>query len=248
MTTKMKLASGLGLFLALGCNNSVETNPTGSGGSSSSSASTTSTSSDAATTSTGASTGSGGACAAFADAAGTDAVTVRFRNNSMSPVYLPVSCKSVNFAIDPTTGPDGVTYHYDGSCLQTCEDLQTSPPFACGLCAPASLRIDVGATREVIWEGTGLKPDVQMPSSCWSAPQKNESCSQVVPAPAASYRVSATGFSSCGAGCTCDAQGICDGAAEGSQGNPNPVKFNYPADKTVEVVFDPCAFGCPDGN
>jgi hypothetical protein len=111
-----------------------------------------------------------------------------------------------------------------------------------------SFRLDVGATREVIWEGAGLKPGIPMPPVCWAAPQKDGICSQVVPAPADSYRISAFGFASCGAGCACDAQGVCAGSAEGTQAFADPAKFNYPADKVVEVVFDVCAFGCPDGN
>ncbi len=50
-----------------------------------------------------------------------------------------------------------------------------------------------------------------------------------------------------GPGCTCDAKGVCTGSAEGSQGFPNPVKFNFPGDDVAEVVFDTCAFGCPEG-
>lgn len=242
----MKLASGLGLFLIVGCSSSVETNPTGSGGSASTSTSTSSntTTTSSGTTGTG---GAGGACSGFGDAAGNDTVTIRFRNNSEIPVYLPVSCESADFAIDPVNGPDGVKYNYEASCLQTCEDLQTSPPFACGACAPKSFRLDIGATRDVTWKGDGLKHNVPMPLACWAAPSMGGACSQVVPAPAAGYRISAMGFTSCGAGCTCDAQGVCDGSAEGSEGYPSPVKFSYPADKMVEVVFDTCAFGCPDG-
>ncbi|MEO5729125.1 MAG: hypothetical protein ABI134_36080, partial [Byssovorax sp.] len=209
MKMKMMLASGLGIMLAVGCSESVETNPPGSGGSSSSSSNTT-------TGSTSVSTGTGGTCPGFEDATGTDTVTVRFRNNTTSAVYLPVSCESINFAIDPVTGPDGVTYSYDGSCLQTCEDLQKSPPFACGACAPRAFRLDVGATREVTWEGAGLKSGVSMPASCWAAPGSDKSCSQVVAAAAASYRISALGFASCGATCACDAQGVCAGSAEGA--------------------------------
>jgi hypothetical protein len=225
----------------VGCNVSVETDPTGAGGSTSSSSSTT-------TGSTSVSTGTGGACPGFEDAVGNDTVTVRFRNNSEDAVYLPVSCESIDFAIDPVNGPDGVTYNYDGSCLQTCEDLQKNPPFACGACAPKSYRLEVGATREMTWDGAGLKPNIPMPPACWAAPDKGGICSQIVAAPAASYRISALGFDSCGAGCTCDAQGVCAGSAAGMQASASPVKFNYPADKVVEVVFDVCAFGCPESN
>jgi hypothetical protein len=243
--TKMMLASGLGLVLVVGCSSSVETNPTGSGGSGGSGAGPGTTGS-ATTGSTSVSTGSGGACSVFADAPGTDSVTIRFSNKSESPVYLPVDCQTINFAIDPLTGPDGTTYNYSSSCLQTCEDLQTSPPFACDACAPASYRLNVGETREVTWKGTRLKYEIPMPPACWESHQQGM-CPQILAAPAADYRITATGYSSCGPGCTCDNQGVCTGSAEGSQALPNPVKFNFPGNDVVDVVFDTCAFGCPDG-
>ena len=244
--TKMMLASGLGFFLVVGCTSSVETNPTGSGGSGGSGAGPGTTGS-ATTGSTSVTTGSGGACSAFADATGSDSVTIRFSNKSESPVYLPVDCETINFAIDPITGPDGVTYNYNPGCLQTCEDLQTSPRFDCDACAPRSYRLNVGEIREVTWKGVGSKYNVTMPASCWETPEQGNGCAQILAAPAADYRVTATGYSSCGPGCTCDAQGVCTGAAEGSLGSPNPVKFNFPGANVVEVVFDTCAFGCPDG-
>jgi hypothetical protein len=240
MKTKMMLASGLGILLAVGCNISVETDPTGAGGSTSSGNTTTG--------STSVSTGTGGACPGFEDAAGNDTMTIRFRNNSEAAVYLPVTCEGIELAIDPVTGPDGVTYNYNATCLQTCEDLQKSSPNVCGACAPQSFRLEVGATREMTWQGAGLKPGVPMPASCWAAPGPDKNCSQVIPAPANSYRISALAFDSCGVGCTCDAQGVCAGSAEGAQASASPVKFSYPADKVVEVVFDTCAFGCPENN
>jgi hypothetical protein len=250
--TMMMLASGLGLSLVVGCTGSVDTDPTGAGGSGGSGGAgaggAPGTTGSATTTSTSVTTGSGGACAGFADADGSDTVTIRFRNQSESTVYLPVGCQTINFAIDPITGPDGVTYNYDPSCLQTCEALQTSPPYACGACLPRSYRLEVGATREVTWKGTGLKPDVKMPLACWAAPQQTTLCSQILAAPTASYRITASGFSSCGAGCTCDAEGVCAGSAEGAPALASPVKFAFPTNDVVEVVFDTCAFGCPDGN
>ncbi len=86
-----------------------------------------------------------------------------------------------------------------------------------------------------------------MPPACWEAPPQGNTCSQILAAPAADYRISATGYSSCGPGCACDNQGVCTGAAEGSQAFASPAKFKFPGNDLVEVVFDTCAFGCPDG-
>jgi hypothetical protein len=241
MTMKTTMISGLGLLLAVGCTGSVETNPSGSGGNSSSSSS-----SDSGAT-TGGSTGSGGACAGFEDTPGAAIVTVRFVNKTGLPVYLPGRCQGIDYPIVPTSGSDGVTYNYEASCLQTCADLQTSPPFVCGLCAPSSYLLAVGATREITWEGTGLKGAVPMPSACWAEPQTSGTCPQIVAAPAASYAIQGLGYSACGAGCACDAKGLCSGTAEGQQAHADPVKFNFPAQNVVEVVFNVCAFGCPGG-
>src|SRR6476646_2177049 len=133
--SRLVLAAGLGLFLIAGCSGSVETDPPGSGGSGGTSSST-STTGEPTAGSTAASTGSGGLCAGFDDAKSAGTVTVRFHNNTGMPVYLPSMCSGVDYTIKPTSGDDGVTYNFDQSCLQTCFDLQTQPPFACGACAP----------------------------------------------------------------------------------------------------------------
>lgn len=243
MKTKMLLLSGLGLSLIVGCSSSVSTGSGGAGGSGGGP----DTTSSATTGSTSASTG-GGTCPGFEDASGIDSVTIRFINKGDSPVYLPVGCENIGFKIDPITGPDGVTYNYEEACLQTCEELQTSPQYVCGACAPKSYRLDAGAKREVTWKGVGLKPEIMMPAACWESQLSgNSSCSQVVAAAADTYRITAFGYSMCGQDCTCDAQGVCNGTAEGTQAFANPVKFAFPADDVAEVVFDTCAFGCPDG-
>jgi len=220
----------------------VETAPSGAGGSS------TATTGATTGTMTGGTTGSGGACGGFEDATGAAPVTVRFVNKTGLPVYLPGNCQGVDYLLNPTNGSDGATYSYDSSCLQTCADLQTNPPFVCGLCAPTSYLLDVGATREVTWNGTGLKYEVPMPSTCWAQPQNNGTCPQIVAAPAANYAIQGIGFSSCGPGCTCDEKGICFGYPEGGKAYAELVKFNFPAQNVVEVVFNVCAFGCPGGS
>ena len=173
-------------------------------------------------------------------------MTVRFVNKTGMPVYLPGRCEGINYPITPTSGSTDATYNYDASCLQTCADLQAVPPYVCGLCAPSSYLLGVGATREVTWDGRGLKSGVPMPSACWEQPQVNGTCSQIVAAPAESYDIQASGFSSCGANCTCDDTGRCTGMAGGQQAYAEPAKFNYPAQNVVEVVFNVCAFGCTD--
>src|SRR5689334_6306667 len=76
------VASGLVLALA-GCGSSVVAG-TGGGNSSSS--------------------GSGGgsdSCAVFADAESAGSVTVRFRNNTGLPIYLPSQCTTISYDISP---------------------------------------------------------------------------------------------------------------------------------------------------
>src|SRR5438045_1620475 len=111
------------IFLVLtGCGN-VVISEDGAGGAGSSG--TTGKSSSTSATPTGA----GGACAAFADQAGPGHVTVRFRNDSGQPIYLPANCSEPEFQITPFGGDASVDYHYDKSCLQTCQDLQTEPKY-----------------------------------------------------------------------------------------------------------------------
>ena len=240
---RLALAAGLGLLLTAGCNGSVTTDPPGSGGSGGTSGTTTGAT---ATGSTSATTGSGGICAGFEDAKGANTVIVRFHNNTGVPVYLPAQCAGINYTIKPKSGDDGVTYNFDTSCLQTCFDLQTQPPFACGLCAPTSYFIAPGATREVAWDGTGLRSDVAMPNACFAEPQGGL-CPQIVSAPADKYGITATGFSSCGAGCTCTPEGICSSSGEGMQAYADPVVLDFPSQSVVDVDFGICAFGCPGG-
>jgi hypothetical protein len=192
------------------------------------------------------STGSGGLCAPYADASSAASVTIRFKNDSGLPIYLPVSCSTLLYDLAPFGGDPGVNYTFDASCLQTCEDLETQPKYECGACAPTSYLLAPGATRDVVWNGTGLQSGVMMPSKCYADAQP--SCSQIVAAPSDDYDVFATGFSSCGPNCTCDADGKCDGDAQGAMATANPAKMTFPGDSIVEVDFGVCAFPCPDGD
>jgi hypothetical protein len=226
-------SSLLVLTLGAGCGSSVET---GTGG--------------GATTGSTTSTGSGGACAAYADQTGTGKVTLRFINKTGLPVYLNSSCAGgIGYSITHILSSDSTSYVYDTSCLQTCSDLQKEQPYECGPCAPQSIRLDPDAIRTIEWDGTGLQvPATPMPPSCY-APGGDyfPSCDQIVAALAGMYRADAIGYSECGPGCTCDANGLCNGSATGLQALPNPVSFSFPTSGTVDVIFDVCAFGCAGG-
>ena len=234
-------AAGITLATLAGCGNTVEVNTGGAGGAGSSG-----TGKGSTTIATGSTTtGTGGACSGFADAQGSAPVTVRFRNNSNLPIYLPANCNAVAYSITATNSPNGPSYVYDESCLQTCSDLQTQPQLQCGACAPSSYLLEPGATRDVAWNATGLS-NRTMPSSCWKQPSPNQtSCGQIVDAPPGSFLVTAMGYASCDGNCQCDAQGVCNGAATGAQAYPDAAKLNFPGDSLVEVVFGVCAFPCP---
>lgn len=240
------LVVGLGL---VACGGSVETSntggstSTGTGGNGGSGGNTGGTGGGSG--GIGGSGGAGGACAAYADQPGQGSVKVVFRNNSGQTIYLPGMCAGVDYlivgAVDGTSG-----YVYDKSCLQTCEDLQSSYPFVCGACQPTTYRIEHGGTYETTWDGTRLLNNVAMPEACWFDGGNQSACSQIFAATAGKYHLEAYGYSGCEGGCTCDPSGICFGSAAGSPAYHNPVQFNFPADKTVEVLFDTCAFGCPE--
>lgn len=217
-------AAGLALALAAGCGSSVDDGGAGAGG-----------------------TGGGGVCGGFADEESAASVTVRFRNDSMQTIYLPAQCGSLNYTIEPAGGSDGVSYTFGGGCLQTCEDLQTQSQIACAPCQETSYQLLPGATREVVWAGTGLQGGIEMPTACWDSPETAGTCGRIVAAPAGTYRAGAIGFSSCGDECTCDAEGLCVGNTMGLEAYHEPVSFAFPSAAPVEVVFGVCAFGCAEG-
>jgi hypothetical protein len=200
---------------------------------------------------TSASSGTGGACAAFADQEGVAKVTLHVKNQSPMAIYMPGLCSGIDYTIRPEAGSDGTSYTFDGSCLQTCEGLQTEPPFLCDACAPSSYVIPAGGSRDIVWEGTGLRT-ADMPAACWFQPGSTVGgCGQIFAAPSGSYRVEATGYAQClGAddgGCECNADGQCFGPPSGQQAWVSPVTFDFPGAAEVDVVFDTCAFGCPNG-
>jgi len=233
MISKLMAVGVVGLG-AVGCLSSVvdESRP-GSGGSGGSGAGAS------------ASSGTGGACAAFDDEDGTASVTVHFRNDSPMTVYLPVSCGAVTYTIVPVGGSDGLSYTFDGSCLQTCEALQSGPPASCGACMEQTYLIPPGGSRDVVWKGTALQHDVAMPEACFGFDAPSGTCNRVVAAGAGTYRVEVTGYGSCGGGeCLCSEDGTCSGTATGLTAWADPAKFDFPAAAEVDVVFGICAFGC----
>jgi len=235
------LLAGATAFLGAGCGNTVVV--TGSGGGATTGK--TSATVGASTTGTANTTSTGNQCAAYDDQKGQSAVVVRFVNQSGLPIYLPTSCDQIMFQIQEVGTSMGPSYVFDHSCLQTCHDLQTQAPIACGACAPTSILLAAGATRDVTWDGTGLQSGVSMPSSCYLMPEPT--CSEVVAAAAGTYAFNAVGYSSCGTNCACDASGLCHGNATGQQATANQVQTTFPGQALVQVVFGPCAFPCPNG-
>lgn len=193
--------------------------------------------------------GGGDVCAAFADAASPGDLTLRFVNQNNIPVYLPATCDDVEYSITPAAGPDGNYYgNAFGSCSQSCEDLQTEGPIACGACLPTSYRIDPGGALEVKWNQIASHPTM-MPTACWSDQQFGPACNQAIAAAAGSYLLGVTASDNCVAdpsACTCDPQtGLCDGFAGGMSVQIAPVAFELPTAGPVEIVIPDCTFGCP---
>lgn len=191
----------------------------------------------------------GGACDPWHDYPSVAMVTVSFKNNTGVPIYLPMNCTNVIYTITPPNPGDTTQYVYDPSCLQTCEDLQTQPQYECGACLEQTRRIEAGATHTLTWSGTGLGPYVDMDAACWQGGVAYGKCTDQVQAVAGSYTFGATAYSACGEGgsaCTCTEEGACAGSPTGSQAMGTPAIISFPGANAVEVVFDVCAFGCPD--
>lgn len=230
------------LALVVGCGSTVVEQNQGSGGSGAGGGGSSTTSSSTNTSTT---TGTGGACSGYEDQPGSATVTIHIVNETGQPIYLPSSCSTVQLSIDRTGGDDGVAYAYDPSCLQTCEDLQTEPQYACGACAPTSYLLPAFGSRDVVWNGTGLQYDVPMPAECWASPGAG-TCGRRVSAPAGEYAVQLTGYASCEGSCECDPDGVCFGMPTGAMANTGVSSFVVPSANQVDVVFQTCAFGCAD--
>lgn len=239
MKTRAMMTIG-GLLLGLAaCGNSVDTNDGGAGG--------TGGTGGTGGNIGGGGTGGGGECAGYADEVGPGTVKVVFRNNTTQPIYLPGMCSEVDYQIKPSVA-DGSSYVYETSCLQTCEELQTSPQYLCGACQSLTYRVEAGSTLETTWDGTRLQQDLAMPEGCWFDQGFPSSCNQILAASPGQYKVDVLGYSECQGECACDAEsGACVGGSVGGlMAYPNPASFSFPSANTVEVLFDTCAFGCPE--
>jgi len=248
------LLSAASLSVAVGCGSTVDFDDDGEGGSGTGGSGTGGSGASGGSGGTGATgtgaTGAGGGgdvCDGFDDQGGGPAVTVSFTNNSGQTIYLPMGCSQVSYGIEPLEGEDGLLYVFETSCLQTCEDLQTTEPFSCGACAPTSLQLNPGETKQIEWAGTGLAWGQEMPDACYAAQGFEQTCSRILNAEAGTYRVDAFGYAGC-EGCDCDDEGVCFGDATGPQAFPNKATFDYPSESEVEVLFDVCAFPCPAGD
>jgi hypothetical protein len=229
--TMAVVAAGLALVALGGCGSSVAIDDHSAGTGGSGGGSTTS--------------GTGGElCAGFDNEEGVTSVTVRFRNDSPQPVYLPRGCVGIYYTILLAGGSEDTDYTSDGSCGPTCEDLQTHPPVACEQCPQSAYRLDPGATHEAVWKGTGLQSGIKMPAACHAYPPPYSECRRRVAAPPGNYLVTATGFDSC-SGCKCDAQGMCTDKPSGAPVQADAGQLAFPSASEVDVVFGVCAFGCP---
>ena len=190
-------------------------------------------------------------CVPFRDAEPQSAVTIRVRNESGLDVYLPAGCGQLEYAITPVGGDDGVYYGPTGGfCSQSCEELQSQPPLSClaDAGAPTSIRVASGEVLDVAWDGRGSL-GADMPLACWYSKDVGTTCTQIVNATPGEYDVGARGFSSCGAGCECGADGVCNGDAQDLEAYANPAIISLPSEGVVEILFDFCAFGCAgEGN
>jgi hypothetical protein len=181
-------------------------------------------------------------CQPWVDFPGIATQTVRFVNLTGQTIYLPTLCDgSVSFSLTTPNGPTDWTYAYDTSCLQTCQALQTEPPFACGACLPTSIQLLPGAARDLVWDGTALQPTLMIPS-CFDVPSSsNGPCVQKQGATPGTYTATGTAFTACEGACSCDAQGVCDGTPGGTSALAT-TSFNFPSAGAVEVVFQPGPF------
>ncbi|MFO0616036.1 MAG: hypothetical protein U0414_25800 [Polyangiaceae bacterium] len=239
LATAAALATSTAVFALVGCQTDITIED-----------GTTSSTSVGVTTSVSASASTGAVsfCDGYDDSDGSTSVTVTVTNASPFPLYLPADCTGAPILdVTPASGPDGNTYAFDPSCLQTCADLQHEPAYECGVCAPASILIASGASRDFTWQGTALSAPRQMPAQCWDVPQQADSCVTLLAAAPQTYRFLVNGFANCGDGaCACDSEGLCSGYATGQPGYATPSELLYPTEGKVEILFDACAFGCAE--
>ncbi len=199
-----------------------------------------------------ASTGGGGGvhprdrpeCQGYDDEAAGEPVTFRLRNESGVDVYVNQLCGKP-FLFLGAVPDQGITYQPNLTCADTCVGLRDGVSCPPELCEVTSLRVAAGASLDITWDATGFRAEA-MPETCYSIPTLG-TCDRRVVTPTGSYEMDIDVFSGCGAGCTCDASGVCDGQAQGAEALIENIPFTYPAPGVVDVVLEPCAFGCAGG-
>jgi hypothetical protein len=182
----------------------------------------------------------GSVCDAYADAKGIASVTLRVHNETGVTIGVPPGpgCSkgavAAPFVILGVGDPSFIAS--SDSCLQTCGDLLTQGPWCCD-CASGPptglLEIPAGQTADLTWDGAGTRMEA-MPEACYSThagacPTSQLQCPRQVAATAGSYEAQVSAYYG-----TTLAQSA-------------KVTFTFPAAAPVDVVFDGCAFGCPDG-
>lgn len=197
-----------------------------------------------ATSTMGSSTG--GRCAGFDDQASPQSVSVRILNQSPRTLFIPILCGRPLLRIESLEDGPNLTFRYDNGCLAICEDLQGANPPLCtaDTCQETTWEIPPGASRSIEWDRTGLQQRL-LPSACWFEPGLDEGCGQVVAAPEGSYAFSILAFSDCQGVCECDGA-VCSGQVAGVVGTHPEATLQLPKQDQVDLVFDPCTFGCPE--
>jgi hypothetical protein len=88
-----------------------------------------------------------------------------------------------------------------------------------------------------------------MPEACWYSDPAHphpDTCERIVAARAGTYRVRVKGYQSCN-GCLCnESPALCEGDVSGAEATSEPATLTLPSQKSIELVFGACAFGCPD--
>jgi hypothetical protein len=237
------------LALSSACTSTIalpDTNKTSSTGGTGATSGTGGAGGTTSTSSTGGSTGTAGSggsittntdCEAWVDMKGNATQTIRFLNQTGHTIYLPTLCDGrISFDLTDASSPAGPSYVYDTSCLQTCAQLQTQPPIACGVCEPRAIRLLAGEVRSFPWDGTTLENVMMLPSCYYT--QGSGICPEIREAAPGAYTASASAYDDCQGGCSCDAQGTCTGTPSGAS-TVATVSFMFPTTGSADVVFQP---------
>lgn len=196
-------------------------------------------------------------CAAFADEAGLETVTVRVHNETGHTVYLDNGgCEKLGspyaVMVTPWSTDDKVDYSNNNYCFQSCETLQLSEKYLGCDCLPSLTVVQPGHSADLAWNGTGRRffdddgTLVSMPTECWKKNPGWDNCGRTVAAPPGMYTARVKAHPGCVACDACTGTGNCSPAApSGPVAVHTPVSFSFPGTAVVDIVLDACAFGCP---